>query len=132
MARTIPDPASKHPAIVLEGDFNCPIEKDERSSSNCTKLDLTSKLLKVTVTETSLKDVVGSIGNGSVNYSWCHSDGSVRSRIDFVFPSRTIKQTRYSMVPCFFSDHRAIHFQGSLDCGFPQGLVSWKLNCNLL
>ncbi|XP_031747517.1 uncharacterized protein LOC116406770 [Xenopus tropicalis] len=119
-------------AVVLGGDFNCPIEEDGRSTSNGAKLDVTSKLLKEMVTEASLKDAVGSIGNGTVNYSWCRPDGSVRSRIDFVFTSRTIKQTRYAMVPCFFSDHRAIHFQGSLGCGFPPGPGSWKLNCELL
>ncbi|XP_041429344.1 uncharacterized protein LOC121397172 [Xenopus laevis] len=119
-------------AVVLGGDFNCPIEEDGRSSSNGTKLDVTSKLLKEMVTEASLKDAVGSIGNGTVNYSWCRPDGSVRSRIDFVFTSRTIKQAGCSMVPCFFSDHRAIRFQGSLGCGFPRGPGSWKLNCDLL
>ncbi|KAM4012169.1 uncharacterized protein ACNLHF_005233, partial [Anomaloglossus baeobatrachus] len=36
------------------------------------------------------------------------------------------------MVPCFFSDHRAIHFQGVLGHGFPIGPGSWKLNCSLL
>ncbi|KAM4012230.1 LOW QUALITY PROTEIN: uncharacterized protein ACNLHF_001170 [Anomaloglossus baeobatrachus] len=36
------------------------------------------------------------------------------------------------MVPCFFSDHRAIHFQGALGHGFPVGPGSWKLNCSLL
>ncbi|KAM4692457.1 uncharacterized protein WCC33_017237 [Rhinophrynus dorsalis] len=36
------------------------------------------------------------------------------------------------MVPCFFSDHRAIHFQGALGKGFAPGPGSWKLNCTLL
>ncbi|KAM4012337.1 uncharacterized protein ACNLHF_005029, partial [Anomaloglossus baeobatrachus] len=84
------------------------------------------------VTEASLVDVVGSIGHGSVNYSWCRSDGSLRSRIDFVFTSRAVGRSGHSMVPCFFSDHRAIHFQGVLGHGFPIGPGSWKLNCSLL
>ncbi|KAM4807600.1 uncharacterized protein WCC33_003552 [Rhinophrynus dorsalis] len=36
------------------------------------------------------------------------------------------------MVPCYFSDHRAIHFQGVLGKGFPPCPGSWKLNCALL
>ncbi|KAM8921337.1 uncharacterized protein RCH25_016054 [Pelodytes ibericus] len=84
------------------------------------------------VTEASLRDAVGSMGAGSVNYTWSRPDGSLRSRIDFVFTSRTVQHSQYSMVPCFFSDHRAIHFQGALGKGFPPGPGSWKLNCTLL
>ncbi|KAM4691818.1 uncharacterized protein WCC33_016608 [Rhinophrynus dorsalis] len=36
------------------------------------------------------------------------------------------------MVPCYFSDHRAIHLQGVLGKGFPPCPGSWKLNCALL
>ncbi|KAM4690226.1 LOW QUALITY PROTEIN: uncharacterized protein WCC33_017639 [Rhinophrynus dorsalis] len=84
------------------------------------------------VTEASLRDAVGSMGAGSVNYTWSRPDGSQRSRIDFVFTSRAIQHKQHSMVPCFFSDHRAIHFQGALGKGFAPGPGSWKLNCTLL
>ncbi|KAM4795994.1 uncharacterized protein WCC33_001101 [Rhinophrynus dorsalis] len=84
------------------------------------------------VREASLRDAVGSIGVGSVNYTWSHPDGSTRSRIDFLFTSRTVEHKWHSMVPCYFSDHRAIHFQGVLGKGFPPGPGSWKLNCALL
>ncbi|XP_056391990.1 uncharacterized protein LOC130284987 isoform X1 [Hyla sarda] len=84
------------------------------------------------VTEASLQDVVGSIGNGSVNYTWSCPDGSLRSQIDFIFTSRAVRKVSYSMVPCLFSDHRAIRFRGTLGHGFPPGPGSWKLNCALL
>ncbi|KAM4748998.1 LOW QUALITY PROTEIN: uncharacterized protein WCC33_006413 [Rhinophrynus dorsalis] len=84
------------------------------------------------VTEASLRDAVGSMGAGSVNYTWSRPDGSQHSRIDFVFTSRAIQHKQNSMVPCYFSDHRAIHFQGALGKGFPPGPGSWKLNCTLL
>ncbi|KAM4702896.1 LOW QUALITY PROTEIN: uncharacterized protein WCC33_011438 [Rhinophrynus dorsalis] len=80
----------------------------------------------------SLRDAVGSIGVGSINYTWSHPDGSTHSRIDFLFTSRTVEHKWHSMVPCYFSDHRAIHFQGVLGKGFPPGPGSWKLNCALL
>ncbi|XP_073478657.1 uncharacterized protein [Aquarana catesbeiana] len=118
--------------VVIGGDFNCPIEEDGRSSSIYAKLDATSRLLKEMISEASLQDAVGSIGKGTVNYSWCRPDGSVRSRIDFVLTSRTVKHREFSMVPCFFSDHRAIHFRGDLGEGFARGPGSWKLNSTLL
>ncbi|KAM4794877.1 LOW QUALITY PROTEIN: uncharacterized protein WCC33_000013 [Rhinophrynus dorsalis] len=77
--------------------------------------------------EASLRDAVG-----SVNYTWSHPHGSTCSRIDFLFTSRTVEHQWHSMVPCYFSDHRAIHFQGVLGKGFPPGPGSWKLNCALL
>ncbi|KAM5193702.1 uncharacterized protein ACMZJ9_018664 [Mantella aurantiaca] len=84
------------------------------------------------VSEASLRDAVGSAGEGTRNYSWCRPDGSVRSRIDFVFTSRAVRHDSHSMVPCFFSDHRAIQFRGHLGEGFAPGPGSWKLNSTLL
>ncbi|KAM4690489.1 uncharacterized protein WCC33_017884 [Rhinophrynus dorsalis] len=84
------------------------------------------------VREAALQDAVGSIGAGSVNYTWSHPNGSTCSRIDFLFTSRTVEHKWHSMVPCYFSDHRAIHFQGVLGKGFPPSPGSWKLNCALL
>ncbi|KAM4705061.1 LOW QUALITY PROTEIN: uncharacterized protein WCC33_009907 [Rhinophrynus dorsalis] len=83
------------------------------------------------VREVSMQDAVGSIGAGSINYTWSHPDGSTRSRID-LFTSRTVEHKWHSVVPCYFSDYRAIHFQGALGKGFPPGPGSWKLNCALL
>ncbi|XP_040211179.1 uncharacterized protein LOC120941673 [Rana temporaria] len=84
------------------------------------------------ISEASLRDAVGSIGQGTVNYSWCRPDGSVRSRIDFVLTSRAVKHREFFMIPCFFSDHRAIHFRGELGESFAHGPGSWKLNTTLL
>ncbi|KAM4663571.1 LOW QUALITY PROTEIN: uncharacterized protein O3C94_011839 [Discoglossus pictus] len=84
------------------------------------------------IREASLKDAVGSMGVGSVNYTWSRPDGSVRSRIDFLFTSKALKHRQHDMVPCFFSDHRAVRLLGDLGKGFAPGPGSWKLNSTLL
>lgn len=77
----------------------------------------TSRLLREMIVEASLQDVVECIGKSSVNYSWCRPTGSVHSKIDFMLTSRAVRHRRFSMVPCFFYDHRAIHFRGVLGDG---------------
>ncbi|KAM9330996.1 uncharacterized protein PAF06_019337 [Gastrophryne carolinensis] len=118
--------------VILAGDFNCPLDRKGRSTSHSAKLDRSSKLLGEMVTEASLKDAASASGTGSTDYTWSRTDGSSSSRIDFVFTSRAVKQSSYSLIPCFFSDHRAVRFQGTLGDGFPPGPGSWKLNCSML
>ncbi|KAJ1149771.1 hypothetical protein NDU88_002576 [Pleurodeles waltl] len=66
------------------------------------------------------------------NYSWSKPDGSVRSWIDFLFTSPTVKPGQRSMVAVHFSDHRAVSFEGELTGQFPAGPGSWQQNCSLL
>ncbi|KAJ1126756.1 hypothetical protein NDU88_005162 [Pleurodeles waltl] len=79
------------------------------------------------VGEASLTDVIGSMGPDARNFTWSHPDGSVRSRIDFVFTSKSVRIRQHSMVTVHFSDHRAIRFQGERT-----GPGTWKLNSSLL
>ncbi|KAJ1129654.1 hypothetical protein NDU88_008020 [Pleurodeles waltl] len=118
--------------ILMGGDFNCTVELDGRTGSDSAGMDVTSRLLVEMTGEASLQDVVGSMGPNARNYSWSRPDGSVRSRIDFLFTSPTVKPGRNSMVAVHFSDHRAVSFEGELTGKFPAGPGSWKLNCSLL
>ncbi|KAJ1169290.1 hypothetical protein NDU88_001183 [Pleurodeles waltl] len=94
--------------ILMGGDFNCTVELDGRTGSNSAGIDVTSRLLVEMTVEASLRDVIGSMGPNARNYSWSRPDGSVRSRIDFLFTSPTVKPGQSSMVAVHFSDHRAI------------------------
>ncbi|KAJ1212636.1 hypothetical protein NDU88_000291 [Pleurodeles waltl] len=118
--------------ILMGGDFNCTVELDGRTGSDSAGMDVTSRLLVEMTGEASLQDVVGSMGPNARNYSWSRPDGSVHSRIDFLFTSPTVKPGRNSMVAVHFSDHRAVSFEGELTGKFPAGPGSWKLNCSLL
>ncbi|KAJ1149787.1 hypothetical protein NDU88_002592 [Pleurodeles waltl] len=84
-------------------------------------MDVTSRLLVEMTGEASLRDVVGSMGPNARNYSWSKPDGSVRSRIDFLFTSPTVKPGRSSMVAVHFPDHRAVSFEGELTGKFTAG-----------
>ncbi|KAJ1217966.1 hypothetical protein NDU88_005553 [Pleurodeles waltl] len=107
--------------ILMGGDFNCTVDS--------AGMDVTSRLLVEMTGEASLRDVIGSMGPNARNYSWSRPDGSVRSRIDFLFTSPTVKPVRNSIVAVHFSDHRAVSFEGELTGKFPAGPGSWKLNC---
>ncbi|KAJ1166947.1 hypothetical protein NDU88_007340 [Pleurodeles waltl] len=73
--------------ILMGGDFNCTVELDGHTGSDSAGMDVTSRLLVEMTGEASLRDVVGSMGLNARNYSWSKPDGSVRSRIDFLFTS---------------------------------------------
>ncbi|KAJ1124244.1 hypothetical protein NDU88_002705 [Pleurodeles waltl] len=89
-------------------------------------------LLGEMVGEASLTDVIGSMGPDARNFTWSHPDGSVRSRIDFVLTSKSVRIRQHSMVTMHFSDHRAIRFQGELTGKVLTGPGTWKLNSSLL
>ncbi|KAJ1080854.1 hypothetical protein NDU88_001043 [Pleurodeles waltl] len=91
-----------------------------------------AKLLAEMVGEASLKDVIGSIGLDARNFTWSHPEGFLRSRIDFVFTSKSVGIRQHSMVTVHFSDHRAIRFQGELTGKLLTGPGTWKLNSSLL
>ncbi|KAJ1169370.1 hypothetical protein NDU88_001263 [Pleurodeles waltl] len=120
--------------IMMGGDFNCILESGGRCGTRAKEgwLDDGAKLLAEMVGEASLMDVIGSMGADARNFAWNRPDGSVRSRIDFVFTSRSVRIRQHSMVTVHFSDHRAIRFQGELTGKFLTGPGTWKLNSSLL
>ncbi|KAJ1166963.1 hypothetical protein NDU88_007356 [Pleurodeles waltl] len=95
-------------------------------------MDDAAKLLVEMVGEDSLTDVIGSMGPDARNFTWSRPDRSVRSRIDYVFTSKSVRIRQHSMVTVHLSDHRAIRFQGELTGKFLTGPGTWKLNSSLL
>ncbi|KAJ1142422.1 hypothetical protein NDU88_008747 [Pleurodeles waltl] len=120
--------------IMMGGDFNCILESGGRCGTRAGEgwMDDAAKLLAEMVGEASLTDVIGSMGSDARNFTWSHHDGSVRSRIDFIFTSKSVRIRQHSMVTVHFSDHRAIRFQGELTGKFLTGPGTWKLNSSLL
>ncbi|KAJ1156555.1 hypothetical protein NDU88_009273 [Pleurodeles waltl] len=100
--------------IMMGGDFNCILESGGRCGTRAGEgwMDDAAKLLAEMVGEASLTDVIGSMGPDARNFTWSRPDGSVRSRIDFVFTSKSVRIRQHSMVTVHFSDHRAIRFRG--------------------
>ncbi|KAJ1167540.1 hypothetical protein NDU88_007931 [Pleurodeles waltl] len=120
--------------IMMGGDFNCILDSGGRCGTRAKEgwLDDGAKLLAEMVGEASRTNVIGSMGADARNFTWSRPDGSVRSRIDFVFTSRSVRIRQHSMVTVHFSDHRAIRFQGELTGKFLTGPGTWKLNSSLL
>ncbi|KAJ1166982.1 hypothetical protein NDU88_007375 [Pleurodeles waltl] len=73
--------------IMMGGDCNCILESGGRCGTRAGEgwMDDATKLLAEMVGEASLTDVIGSMGLDARNFTWSRPDGSVRSRIDFVF-----------------------------------------------
>eukprot|EP00061_Rhincodon_typus_P012704 g38603.t1 len=76
--------------VILAGDFNYIIDADGRSSVGVmggdSKLDATSRSLMDTVKDAKLLDVFSTPADGAQRrYTWSRPDGSIRSRIDFLF-----------------------------------------------
>ncbi|KAJ1107490.1 hypothetical protein NDU88_004880 [Pleurodeles waltl] len=120
--------------IMMGGDFNCILESGGQCGTRAGKgwMDDAAKFLAEMVGEASLIDVIGSMGPDARNFTWSRADGSLRSRIDFVFTSKSGRIKQHSMVTVYFSDHMAIRFQGELTGKFLEGPGTWKLNSSLL
>ncbi|KAJ1142472.1 hypothetical protein NDU88_008786 [Pleurodeles waltl] len=120
--------------IMMGGDFNCILESGGRCGTRAGEgwMDHAAKLLAEMVGEASLTNVIGSMGADARNFTWSHPSGSVHSRIDFVFTSKSVRIRQHSMLTVHFSDHRAIRFQGELTGKFLTGPGTWKLNSSLL
>ncbi|KAJ1166950.1 hypothetical protein NDU88_007343 [Pleurodeles waltl] len=76
--------------IMMGGDFNCILESGGRCGTRAGEgwMDDAAKLLAEMVGEASLTDVIGSMGPDARNFTWSHPDGSLSSKIDFVFTSK--------------------------------------------
>ncbi|KAJ1129552.1 hypothetical protein NDU88_007920 [Pleurodeles waltl] len=98
--------------ILMDGDFNCTVEMDGHTGSDSAGMDMTPRLLVEKTGEASLQDVIGSMGPNTRNFSWSRMDRSVRSQINILFTSPTVKPGWSSMVAIYFWDHRAISFVG--------------------
>lgn len=89
--------------VIMGGDFNCIIAKEDRKSITTIKLDSSSVDLIDIIKDFKLTDVFRSQNPNNAGFTW--SNGSSFSRIDFVFSSSTINVVESSVKPVFFSDH---------------------------
>ncbi len=116
--------------IIMGGDFNCIIAKEDRKSITTIKLDSSSIDLMNIIKDYKLKDIFRVQNPNIPGFTW--SNGSSFSRIDFVFSSPTVEVVESSLKPVFFSDHVKIDCLVKINGNSTRGPGLWKLNINLL
>lgn len=116
--------------VIMGGDFNCIIAKEDRQSTRTVTFDSSSVDLMDIIKDFKLIDVFRAQNPDVPGFTW--SNGSAFSRIDFLFSASTIELIESSVKPVFFSDH------AKLDCVLEvcgrsvRGPGIWKLNISLL
>ncbi len=116
--------------VIMGGDFNCIIAKEDRKSIATIKLDSSSIDLMNIIKDFKLIDIFRVQNPNIPGFTW--SNGSSFSRIDFVFSSPTIEVVESSLKPVFFSDHVKVDCVVKLNGSSMRGPGLWKLNTNLL
>lgn len=91
--------------VVTGGDFNCIVNKKDRSSSSTTdvKLDSSSYALTNMIKDQNLIDVFKTMNPPTPGFTW--SNGRTSSRIDFLLISLGVTPLDCSISPVLFSDH---------------------------
>ena len=118
--------------IMLLGDFNCCLRDADRSSrthiKDKSRIEL-EKLLK----SYKLTDTWGHLHPDKAGFTWRNSDGSVCSRLDYVFINEnqinSLKGINTTYVP--HTDHRMVHATINVRSK-NNGPGYWKLNATLL
>jgi len=120
--------------VVVAGDFNSVIDRtlDRRGSSPDSSYYESSDTIRALMTSLELVDGWRSLHPGARAYTWDKPDGSVSSRIDLVLLPTKWAQKTCSIIPCPFSDHRAVSSTFSLPDAVDIGPSFWKLNTSLL
>eukprot|EP00061_Rhincodon_typus_P000874 g13056.t1 len=86
-----------------------------------------------TVKDAKLLDVFSTPADRAQRrYAWSRPDGSIRSRIDFLFVSRVFSVRSTGVEPVFFSDHCLLLADCHLQDYQQAGKGTWKLNTTLL
>ncbi|MGL5598918.1 MAG: endonuclease/exonuclease/phosphatase family protein, partial [Aeromonas sp.] len=116
--------------VVMGGDFNCLIAKEDRKSSSTVKLDSSSEELKNLIHDFKLIDSFRSQNLDIPGFTW--SNGYTFSRIDYMFITPEIKVINSLTKPVFFSDHAKIDCQLDIGRNRKRGPGIWKLNVSLL
>ncbi|XP_062913064.1 uncharacterized protein LOC134351020, partial [Mobula hypostoma] len=111
--------------VVLAGDFNCTID----AAGGPGRLDSTSRLLMETIKPAKLRDACRTpTGGAQPQATRTRSDGSARSRIDFLFLSEPLTVRSTDVTPVFFSDHCLLRATCLLREDQKAGRGTWKLN----
>eukprot|EP00061_Rhincodon_typus_P013879 g40518.t1 len=91
--------------VILAGDFNCIIDAVGGNGGADSKLDAMSRFLMETIKVAKLHDVFSTPADGAHHrYTWSWPDGSIRSRIDFLFVSCTFSVRCTDIKLVFFFD----------------------------
>ena len=114
------------PYIFLVGDFN----------TNLDGRNLDARSLECTLEKLNLIDLYRHCHPEGKNYSWCTTDLSRKSRIDYIFgPARClswINKIEITTTPHFVSDHNFIKIELKVFNDFERGAGYWKLNSSIL
>lgn len=116
--------------VIMGGDFNCIISKDDRRSTTMIKLDSSSIDLIDIMKDFKLTDAFRIRNPDIPGFTW--SNGLSCSRIDFVFSTSDIEVIESSVEPVFFSDHSKVDCVLKINGTNSRGPGLWKLNTNLL
>jgi exonuclease III len=116
--------------VIMGGDFNCIIAKEDRKSTRIVKFDSSSVDLTDIIKDFKLTDVFRAQNPNTPGFTW--SNGSSFSRIDFFFSSATIEVIESSVKPVFFSDHAKLDCVLDVCGSSTRGHGLWKLNTSLL
>ena len=116
--------------VILGGDFNCLVDKNDRLSSTTVRLDSSSEALKNLMQDFKLTDTFRAMNPSIPGYTW--SNGRTHSRLDFLLTSKGLAVADASVTPVFFSDHAKIECSLVLKDKSKKGGGLWKLNVSLL
>lgn len=82
--------------IIVGGDFNCSLEKDERSY-----------ILRIFISKYDLVDVMGRLYGNQLDFSWENSRG-IKSRLDYILIGTKDEVIDGKVMLVFFSAHSAV------------------------
>lgn len=123
----------RNKTVVLAGDFNCVLRKEEKAPiKDGFKLDKSSLVLNEIVKDFKLIDSFRKHKPDEKGFTWVRDNGTQSSRIDFVFVSKGVKCIDCTVSPVFFSDHLVLNVKINLVACVTLGKGVWKLNISLL
>ena len=116
--------------MILGGDFNCLTDKKDRMTTSTVRLDSSSEMLNNLIKDFKLNDTFRNKNPNTPGYTW--SNGTICSRIDFLFTTKNILVSDAAVTPVFFSDHSKIDCTIRCNVKAQTSQNPWKLNVTLL
>lgn len=105
--------------IIVGGDFNYSLEKEERSY-----------ILRTFISKYDLVDVMGRLYGNQVDFTWENSRG-IKSRLDYILIGTKDEVIDGKVMPVFFSDDSAVSARVVVS-GPQYGKGYWKMNNEVL
>lgn len=118
--------------VVIGGDFNCIVNRGDRSSTSVTtvRLDASSHMLANLIKDCNLTDAFMCKNPPTPGYTW--TNGRNFSRIDFLLTTPGLKPLTCSVTPVPFSDHSKLTCPFDIPGSIRPRPGPWKLNTSLL